>query len=198
MNLQMKEEVKKGLRVVILIVMIVFVSKYTENYYDQKNLKEGYAKDVRKMMVLLMKISFSKNLTSLNMYKDSCISYFKACPSEETDSLKNGVSYYIKFNDDFTSDIINSIKDSGTTDTSNLFRSKTLIEMKKVCTLVGEDYSNFKISIDNAAINLQEKQNEMTKSRQTTNLLRDNLVLSRKRGDSILQELYNNMFISKR
>ncbi len=188
-------------QIVFLVALTALAAHYIEKFIGSFNLQKSTTQDSENLIRLINKTVFISDSFTFNKHSDSCISYLHKCPNNEIDSLKASLFYYFKFLDDYTSDIINSIKDSGKFDTNNVFRSKTNTEIKEICIKFGENFSDFNKDICDAGVVLQEERDTMKiveNQKRTTELFRASCFAKLHYHDSISRVIYNRMFALKK
>ncbi|HTB30591.1 MAG TPA: hypothetical protein VK808_01105, partial [Bacteroidia bacterium] len=105
---------KKNLRNIIILLVAAFAISLLLSWFFKSHTKgKDYAKQRALFAYFIDKSVHTKDYFQFNTFIQSCRNYTDSLPPSEIDSLETFLGYYMKFNDDVYTDIINSVKDSG-------------------------------------------------------------------------------------
>jgi ferritin len=192
--MEISDKAKKGLIGIFTVVLIGVSSHYVSSYISRifGNREGNLNYDKTKLNLLIYKAINSKNNLEMNQYSDSCMQFCKNCNASELDSLNRFFALTIKERKDFFNDIVKSLKDTNKIDTAAILMPTTKNELVEICRITGMNYLDFMKIYYAKIIEVHEKQKTMSDSNSVKFINR--YISSTKRGDTIIQSIYRNIF----
>ena len=184
-----------------LIVTILIVNFCLRKFTEYYGLKKNMINDSVTLMKLVGKAARTKDSSIVHKYSDSCLIYFEHLPDKEKDSLRSFFAFIISVADSLDKDALNSIKDNGSIDTTNMFRPTSKLMLREWSKRMDIGYydllKGFYALSNRVKIELK-KMNDTGNITQNIAFIRHQTVVAHNKRDSIYNGIYNRMFAANK
>ena len=196
--MKMNEKSSKAIVITLSIIVTVsvvnfFLDKATDSIQFKKEMIENRVE----LMKLIAKAANTNDSLVTQKYTNICLTNFGHLPYPEKDSLKSFFTFIILETDSIDTDILNTLKDNGTIDTTNMFKpsSKIIIyEFSKRLDMEPSEFIKGSYNQTNRMSESLHKMNNTSDSIKNTYSLRRRMQSYYKKRDSIYKTIYNRLF----